>query len=261
VTASPTPPPTTSVPLVSFDDTGMTFTSGTSGSDATTALHRVSLDVAPGEFISVVGPSGCGKSTLLRLASGLETSTEGVMTTSTDRVAYVFQDATLLPWRTVGENVMLLGELDGLSKADRERRCSESLATVGLEGFEGHLPHQLSGGMRMRVSLARALTIEPELFLFDEPFAALDEITRERLGVELTQLFAEKRFGGLFITHSVNEAVFISTKVAVMSGRPGTIVDEVDVPFDFPRDPKLRFSPEFTALTERVSNSLMEAHS
>lgn len=249
----------TTTPLVSFNDTGMTFNTGTDG--ATTALHGVSFDVAPGEFISVVGPSGCGKSTLLRLASGLETSTEGTMSTSTDRIAYVFQDATLLPWRTVKENVMLLGELDGLSKADRQARCADSLATVGLDGFEDHLPHQLSGGMRMRVSLARALTIEPELFLFDEPFAALDEITRERLGVELTELFAEKRFGGLFITHSVTEAVFLSTTVSVMSGRPGTVVDEVDVPFPFPRDPKLRFSPEFTALTERVSTSLMEAHS
>lgn len=252
----------TAAPLVSFTDTGMTFnTDGSSGAEPTTALHGVSFDVTPGELISVVGPSGCGKSTLLRLASGLETSTEGTMTTAAERIAYVFQDATLLPWRTVRENVMLLGELDHLPKEERKRRCADALATVGLDGFEEHLPHQLSGGMKMRVSLARALTIEPELFLFDEPFAALDEITRERLGVELTELFAEKNFGGLFITHSVTEAVFISTRVAVMSGRPGTIVDTVDVPFPFPRDPKLRFSPEFTRIAERVSQSLMEAHS
>lgn len=248
-------PSTPSTPLVSFADTGMTFDGGT------TALTGVSVDVRPGEFISVVGPSGCGKSTLLRLASGLETATDGVMTTSTDRIAYVFQDATLLPWRSVKDNVLLLGELDHLPKAEQEKRCTEALETVGLTGFEDHLPHQLSGGMKMRVSLARALTIEPELFLFDEPFAALDEITRERLGVELTQLFAEKGFGGLFITHSVSEAVFISTQVAVMSGRPGTIVDVVDVPFDFPRSPELRFTPEFTAIAERVSTSLMAAHS
>lgn len=241
--------------LVSFNDTEMTFDGGT------TALSQVSFDVAPGEFISVVGPSGCGKSTLLRLASGLETSTGGRMTTSTERIAYVFQDATLLPWRSVKDNVMLLGELDGLSKTERAARCADALETVGLTGFEDHLPHQLSGGMKMRVSLARALTIEPELFLFDEPFAALDEITRERLGVELTELFAEKRFGGLFITHSVSEAVFVSTRVAVMSGRPGTIVDTVEVPFDFPRDPALRYTPEFTAIAKRVSASLMEAHS
>jgi NitT/TauT family transport system ATP-binding protein len=255
-TTSPTDRPAgTGTPLVSFADTGMTFPGGT------TALQGVSLNVTAGEFISVVGPSGCGKSTLLRLASGLEDATDGSMDTSTDRIAYVFQDATLLPWRSVKDNIMLLGELDGLSRDERERRCADALVTVGLEGFADHLPHQLSGGMKMRVSLARALTIEPELFLFDEPFAALDEITRERLGVELTQLFAEKNFGGLFITHSVSEAVFTSTTVAVMSGRPGTIVDVVDVPFDFPRTPELRFSPEFTAITERVSRSLTEAHS
>lgn len=248
--------PTTSVgTMVSFTDAGVTFPGGT------TALQHVSFDVDKGEFISVVGPSGCGKSTLLRLASGLENVTEGSMTTSTDRIAYVFQDATLLPWRTVRENVMLLGELDHMPKAERERRCSESLEAVGLAGFEDHLPHQLSGGMKMRVSLARALTLEPELFLFDEPFAALDEITRERLGVELTALFAEKKFSGLFITHSVSEAVYISTKVVVMSGRPGTIVDEVEVPFGFPRDPGLRFTPEFVEIAERVSLALQEAHS
>ena len=248
--------PTTSVgTMVSFTDAGVTFPGGT------TALQHVSFDVAKGEFISVVGPSGCGKSTLLRLASGLENVTEGEMATSADRIAYVFQDATLLPWRTVRENVMLLSELDHMSKDERGRRCAESLEAVGLDGFEDHLPHQLSGGMKMRVSLARALTLEPELFLFDEPFAALDEITRERLGVELTALFAEKKFSGLFITHSVSEAVYISTKVVVMSGRPGTIVDEVEVPFAFPRDPGLRFTPEFVEIAERVSLALQEAHS
>ena len=254
VVADSHPADTAAEPLVSFVDTGMTFDGGT------TALTGVTFDVTPGEFISVVGPSGCGKSTLLRLASGLESATEGTMTTSTDRIAYVFQDATLLPWRSVRDNVMLLGELDRLPKEERERRCAEALETVGLTGFEDHLPHQLSGGMKMRVSLARALTIEPQLFLFDEPFAALDEITRERLGVDLTQLFAEKQFGGLFITHSVSEAVFVSTRVTVMSGRPGTVVDVVDVPFAIPRSPELRFTPEFTAIAERVSRSLTAAH-
>ena len=242
-------------PILGFDHAGLTYPNGTA------ALSDVSLDVRTGEFVSVVGPSGCGKSTLLRLASGLESVTEGYMQTGTDRIGYVFQDATLLPWRTVRQNVELLGELDHLPKAQRRERASAALETVGLTGFADDLPHQLSGGMKMRVSLARSLTIDPELFLFDEPFAALDEITRQRLGNEMTQLFAEGSFAGLFITHSVSEAVFLSTRVVVMSGRPGKIVETVEVPFDFPRNADLRFTPEFTDIAARVSSALREAHS
>lgn len=242
-------------PLVGFEHTELTYPDGTH------ALRDVTLTVREGEFVSVVGPSGCGKSTLLRLASGLESITGGYMQCGADRIGYVFQDATLLPWRSVKDNVALFGELDGVPRAEREQRAAAALATVGLDGFEDHLPHMLSGGMRMRVSLARSLTLDPDLFLFDEPFAALDEITRERLGVELNELFAVKAFAGLFITHSVSEAAFLSSRVLVMSGRPGTIVDEIEVPFPYPRKPDLRFEPEFGEIAGRISRALKEAHS
>ncbi|MBD0863530.1 ABC transporter ATP-binding protein [Gordonia sp. zg691] len=242
-------------PLVGFEHVDLTYPDGTD------ALRDVSLTVREGEFVSVVGPSGCGKSTLLRLSSGLETVTGGYMQSGAERIGYVFQDATLLPWRSVADNVALLGELDGMPRGDRRERVRAALDTVGLNGFEEHLPHMLSGGMRMRVSLARSLTLDPDLFLFDEPFAALDELTRERLGTDLTELFAAKGFAGLFITHSVAEATFLSTRVLVMSGRPGTIVDEFEIPFDFPRSPDLRFEPEFGAIAGRISRALREAHS
>ena len=249
------PPRRLGHPMVGFEHSGLTYANGT------TALTDVSFSVRQGEFVTVVGPSGCGKSTLLRLAAGLEQSTAGYMHTGTSQVGYVFQDATLLPWRTVRENVELLAELDKIPKSQRRHRCAAALDTVGLSGFADHLPHMLSGGMKMRASLARSLTVDPELFLFDEPFAALDEITRERLGCELTELFAARSFAGLFITHSVSEAVFLSTRVLVMSGRPGTLVDTVDVPFGYPRDTDLRYTPEFTKIAAHVSHALREAHS
>ena len=241
--------------LLEFADTEMTFPNGT------VALRHVDLTVSRGEFVSVVGPSGCGKSTLLRIASGLETSSNGSTSVRTDNVGYVFQDATLLPWRDVQANVELIAELKGMPASERTARAARVIELVGLTGFEDNLPKQLSGGMKMRTSLARSLLLDPELFLFDEPFGALDEITRERLNDELLRLFVEQNFAGLFITHSVSEAVYLSTKVAVMSGRPGTIVEQFDVPFAMPRDPDIRFTPEFGELVGRVSHALREAHS
>jgi NitT/TauT family transport system ATP-binding protein len=224
--------------------------------DGTVALTGADFSVAPGEFVSVVGPSGCGKSTLLRIASGLDDATGGSVSVRADSLGYVFQDATLLPWRTVRSNVELLTELRGLDKAERRRRSDDAIKLVGLTGFEKHRPHELSGGMRMRASLARSLTLSPDLFLFDEPFGALDEITRERLNDELLSLFALQRFAALFITHSVVEAVFLSTRVLVMTGRPGRIQADIAVPFDYPRTPSLRFTPEFAALCGEVSTHL-----
>ncbi|WP_213814176.1 ABC transporter ATP-binding protein [Glaciihabitans sp. dw_435] len=251
--SSSTATPTSDV-LLDFRNVAMQFPNGT------IALQGVDLTVKRGEFVTVVGPSGCGKSTLLRIASGLESASEGTATVETNRIGYVFQDATLLPWRTVQANVELLAELHGVKSKDRAAKAKEAIDLVGLTGFEKNLPKQLSGGMRMRASLARSLTLEPELFLFDEPFGALDEITRERLNDELLRLFVEKQFAGLFITHSVSEAVYLSTKVVVMSGRPGGIVKTFDVPFSMPRDPDIRFTPEFAALVGEVSHALREGH-
>ncbi|MBG6106868.1 ABC transporter ATP-binding protein [Frigoribacterium sp. CG_9.8] len=241
--------------LLDFRDVAMQFPNGT------IALSGIDLTVNRGEFVTVVGPSGCGKSTLLRIASGLETASAGIAEIDTKRIGYVFQDATLLPWRTVQDNVELLAELGGMKPKERRARAQEAIDLVGLSGFEKNLPKQLSGGMKMRTSLARSLTLEPELFLFDEPFGALDEITRERLNDELLRLFVEKQFAGLFITHSVSEAVYLSTKVVVMSGRPGSIVGTFDVPFPMPRDPDIRFTAEFAELVGEVSHALREGHS
>lgn len=226
--------------------------------DGTVALDGVDLQVAPGEFVTVVGPSGCGKSTLLRIASGLDTASGGVLRVATSKIGYVFQDPTLLPWRSVQANVELLGELDGLSRVERSRLANEALELVGLTEFARHLPRALSGGMRMRASLARSLTLRPELFLLDEPFGALDEITRQRLNDELLQLFLAQRFAALFITHSVSEAVFLSTRVVVLSGRPGRVLGSFEIPFDYPRAPELRYDEPFARLSGAVSACLRE---
>lgn len=237
-----------------FDRVGMVYPDGTE------AVRDVSLTLRPGELLSVVGPSGCGKSTLLKIASGLLPHTAGSVVVDRDRLGYVFQDPTLLPWRTVRANVELFGELHGLDRADRSERASRAVDLVGLDGFEDHHPTMLSGGMRMRVSLARSLTLDPTVFLFDEPFGALDEITRQRLNDEVLDIFAARRFAGLFITHSIGEAVYMSTRVAVMSPRPGRIVAELDVPFGFPRGEDLRYDPEFARLAGEVSRALRGAY-
>jgi NitT/TauT family transport system ATP-binding protein len=203
-----------------------------------------------------VGPSGCGKSTLLRIASGLETQTQGSCAVDRDSIGYVFQDATLLPWRSVQRNIELLAELHGETKAECQRRAQEAISLVGLDGFADKYPRQLSGGMRMRASLARSLVMKPRVFLFDEPFGALDEITRERLNDELLGLFQREGFAGLFITHSIAEAVYMSTRVLVMSPRPGRITASFDIPFAYPRDHDLRYSPEFAELCGQVSHAL-----
>ena len=240
----------TRAPALRFSGVTKQFPGGT------TALAEASLEVAPGEFVSVVGPSGCGKSTLLRIASGLDGITAGGFEVGAQRIGYVFQDATLLPWRTVHQNVALFAELEKMDKAERSRRVAEAVDLVGLTGFERHLPHQLSGGMRMRVSLARSLVLDPDVFLFDEPFGALDEITRERLNDELLRTHRLRAFAALFVTHSVAEAVFLSTRVAVMSGRPGRVIADIAVPFEYPRVPELRYTPEFGALCGEVSRHL-----
>ena len=241
-------------PALSFGGVSMVFPDGTH------ALRETTFDVRAGEFVTVVGPSGCGKSTLLRIASGLTHATGGTVDIADGNVGYVFQDATLLQWRTVEKNVELLAELEGIDKVERARRAAENIALVGLDGFEKKYPKQLSGGMRMRCSLARSLVMDPKIFLFDEPFGALDEITREKLNDELLSLFQRKGFAALFITHSIYEAVFLSTRVLVMSARPGQIVGDFKVPFAYPRSPELRFEAAFAELAGQVSHALRGAH-
>jgi NitT/TauT family transport system ATP-binding protein len=253
-TATPTAAGHPGAPVLTFGDVSKTFP------DGTRALGSTSFDVSRGEFVTIVGPSGCGKSTLLRVASALDAPTTGTVTVDHRSLGYVFQDATLLPWRDVRRNVELFAELDGMGKADTARRVAENIRLVGLEGFEDKYPRQLSGGMRMRASLARSLVMEPDIFLFDEPFGALDEITRERLNDELLGLFQRKGFGALFITHSITEAVFLSTRVMVMSQRPGSVIATFDVPFPYPRSHDLRFEPAFGELSGEVSHALRGAH-
>jgi len=243
----------TRAPALRFSGVTKRFSGGT------TALAGADLEVAPGEFVSVVGPSGCGKSTLLRIASGLDDITGGSVEVGTKRLGYVFQDATLLPWRTVRQNVALFAELERMDKAEREEKIAAALELVGLTGFERHLPHQLSGGMRMRASLARSLVLDPEVFLFDEPFGALDEITRERLNDELLRAHRLRAFAALFVTHSIAESVFLASRVVVMSPRPGRVIADIPVPFGYPRLPGLRYTPEFGALCGEVSSHLRSA--
>src|SRR6266487_4237968 len=228
--------------------------------DGTEAVSDVSFSLRRGEFLSVVGPSGCGKSTLLRMASGLGPHTSGEVERRVENIGYVFQDATLLPWRSVRKNVELLAELEGASNEERRRLATEAIRLVGLEGFENHYPKALSGGMRMRTSVARALTTKPPLFLLDEPFGSLDEITRGTLNEELMRLFVSERFAAIFITHSISEAVYLSSRLLVMSPRPGRIVTEFEIPFSYPRSPELRFDPEFGRLSSEVSHALRKGY-
>jgi len=224
------------------------------------ALQGINLNVQQGEFVSLVGPSGCGKSTLLKLVAGLEVPSSGdVVRAGIDEtpgsVGFVFQDAHLLPWRTVRRNVELLLEIQKISNEERRRRADQAIARVGLNGFEDAYPRQLSGGMKMRVSLARTLVLDPQLFLLDEPFGALDEITREKLNDDLRELTQANGLTTLFVTHSVTEAVYLSNRVIVISERPGIIVEEISVPFT-ERHRSLRNTPEFVQICADVTDAL-----
>jgi NitT/TauT family transport system ATP-binding protein len=233
-------------------------------------LHDVSFNSAAGEFVAVLGPSGCGKSTLLRLVAGLLTPTGGRLLVAGQlpqearrtgtRVAFVFQDPTLLPWRTVTENLRLPFELQGVSRAHSEASIVAVLDLVGLKAADRRKrPRQLSGGMRMRVSLARALVTDPNVLLLDEPFAALDDVLRQQLNEELVRIWQQSGWTALFVTHNVAEAVFLSQRVLVMTSRPGSILAEVDVPFPYPRTAELRGTVEFARLTATLSQRLREA--
>jgi len=221
------------------------------------ALRKVDLKIKTGEFVTIVGPSGCGKSTLLRIIAGLIDPTDGGVDKPDDSMgAFVFQDSALLPWRTVQKNAELLMELeDGFSKNERVSKASSALQQVGLTGFEKHYPHQLSGGMKMRLSLARSLVLSPEYLLLDEPLSAVDELTREVLQEEIYTLHKKEKFTSILVTHNVSEAVFLSNRVAIMSPRPGKITHIVNIPFNG-RNQKLRSSTKFHKLVGDISGKL-----
>ena len=235
---------------------------------ATVALQDVSLEVVEGGFVSLLGPSGCGKSTLLRAVADLVTPSTGSVevagkTASRARdnrdYGMVFQAATLFDWRTIRRNVELPLEIMGWPKARRRERAEQMLALVGLTEFADHRPPQLSGGMQQRVAIARALAFEPRLLLMDEPFGALDEITRERLNDELLAVWRRTQTTVLFVTHSIPEAVFLSSSVAVMSARPGRVIAEIAVDLPYPRTVETRESPRYFALVTEVREALRSA--
>ncbi len=226
-------------------------------------LRDVDFKLPRGSFVSILGPSGCGKTSLLRIIAGLQPITGGQLEVTGGHdsdgppVGYVFQDPTLLPWRTVRENVGLPLELSGRPASERDATVSQALRTVGLNREDHHkFPRMLSGGMRMRVSLARALVDRPDVMLFDEPFAALDDLLRQRLGEDLLEMWQQERFTAVFVTHNVGEAVFLSQQVLVMDARPATIVARHEIPFAYPRPTALRGSAEFAELTARLSRTL-----
>jgi NitT/TauT family transport system ATP-binding protein len=240
------------------------------GADAPVhALKDVDLTIRQGEFISLIGPSGCGKTTLLRVIADLEPLSSGEMwvndmSPQDARMArsygYVFQAPALFPWRTVLANVVLPLQIQGRLPAQCEEIAREQLARVGLAGFEKKYPWQLSGGMQQRVSIARALGFEPRLLMMDEPFGALDEITRDSLNVQLQDLWRREQRTVVFVTHSIAEAVYLSTRIVVMSPRPGRIVKIIDSPLPAERTLALRDSPEFTALAHEVREALADGH-
>ena len=225
------------------------------GASAVRALDQVSLEVAPGEFTCLIGASGCGKSTLLSLVAGLEEPTAGEVSTSGGRVAFMFQEPALFPWLTAAGNVELALRARGVGKAERRQRTGELLETVHLGGFGGKRPHQLSGGMRQRVALARALAQDADVLLMDEPFGALDAMTRDVLHDELDRICADRRLTVLFVTHNVREAVRLGDRVVVLSSRPGRVIDEFAVPIQRPR--RIDSAP-VAELAARITDRLRE---
>lgn len=233
------------------------------------ALSEIDLQIEEGDFVSFIGPSGCGKTTLLRVIADLEQPTSGSILVENKSpnearlsrcYGYVFQSPALLPWRSIEKNIQLPLEIMGLSKAEQQQRSAQYLDLVNLKGFEKKYPWQLSGGMQQRVSIARALSFEPDMLLMDEPFGALDEITRDHLNEQLLQLWAKTKKTVAFVTHSIPEAVFLSNKIAVMSARPGRVIDIIECDFPVDRGLDIRDAPEFQEISHRVREGLREGH-
>lgn len=256
-----TAPAVMSVPEIALDGVTKRYR------NAALALENISLTINRGEFVTLLGPSGCGKSTLLRLVSGLSPVSEGAvrvngMTPENARemMSFIFQDATLMPWRTVEQNIGLGLELEHAARPLRRERVARMLELVGLNHVATRYPRQLSGGMRMRVSIARALVSRPRILLMDEPFAALDEMTRDRLNEELLRLYAEQKWTVLFVTHSVSEAVFLSSRVVILAAHPGRIAHDIIIRLPWPRTAETRESMEFEEAVTHASRLLRGVH-
>ena len=250
--------PVNPAPLLVARGVGKTFSNGVR------ALDGVDLTLREGDFLSLLGPSGCGKSTLLRIIAGLLSPTSGTLDwrgqmADPSQLGFVFQEPTLMPWATVFDNVWLPLRLKGVSRKAAAPAIGDLLERVHLTGFENAVPRELSGGMKMRVSIARSLVTKPRLLLMDEPFAALDEITRFKLNNDLLELWDDQKITVVFVTHSVFESVFLSHRVVVMAARPGRIFQEVAVDAPYPRDETFRTSPEYAALCRLTSDVLADA--
>ncbi len=251
------------VPAVEILSAQKTYPNGTQ------ALLPVDLSIAEGDFITLLGPSGCGKSTLLKMVAGMLEPTDGRLLVwrkpvaqlddSGRRMAFVFQSPTLMPWASVRTNVRLPLDLAGVPRQEAEARVTEALALVGLEKFADQLPRALSGGMQMRVSIARGLVTQPDLLLMDEPFGALDEITRHKLDAELLDLWRKKGLTIIFVTHSIHEAVFLSSRVIMMAARPGRVVEEFRIDEPYPRSADFMVSPQFSRYAKALQDSLLRA--
>ncbi|MBW4425005.1 MAG: ABC transporter ATP-binding protein [Nostoc desertorum CM1-VF14] len=246
-------------PLITLNQISKVYTNGT------VALQDLNLAIPESQFVSLVGPSGCGKSTVLRLIAGLGRTSSGSIdwgiTQQARKLAFVFQDAALMPWANVKENVRLPLKLARMSKKDSQALVQQTLALVGLEGFEENYPRQLSGGMKMRVSIARALVTQPNILLMDEPFGALDEITRSKLNGDLLDLWFQQRWTVVFVTHNIYEAVYLSNRVLVMGASPGRIVADVEIDVPYPRDDDFRTSLLYNQYCRQVSQHLAQAMS
>jgi NitT/TauT family transport system ATP-binding protein len=252
-----------SIPAVQVLSAEKTYPNGTQ------ALLPVDLGIEEGEFVTLLGPSGCGKSTLLKMVAGLLEPTDGrlqlwhkpvaQLEESGKKMAFVFQSPTLMPWASVQTNVRLPLDLAGVPRQEADARVAEALALVGLSKFVNALPRALSGGMQMRVSIARGLVTQPDLLLMDEPFGALDEITRHKLDADLLDLWRKKKLTVIFVTHSIHEAVFLSSRVVMMAARPGRVVEEFHIDAPYPRTADFMVSPEFSRYAKQLQDSLLRA--